>query len=106
MGASRWQVGHHGAQNHSTAGLPAKLSPEKGSPSIVVALNCNCAGTGGCSSTGAGLEAATDVVVAAGGVVVAVESDSLLEPQAVANAAVAASTAIMVRVKTVSSQDR
>ncbi len=33
------QVGHHGAQNHSSAGLPTRLAPSKGLPSTVVPVN-------------------------------------------------------------------
>src|SRR5258707_2372381 len=39
-GASALQNGHHGVQNHSTAGLPARLEPLKGAPAIVVPVNC------------------------------------------------------------------
>jgi hypothetical protein len=37
--ASPWHRGHHGAQNHSTAGLPARLEPSKSRPSTVLAVN-------------------------------------------------------------------
>lgn len=37
-GASFWQVGHHGAQNHSTAFFPARLLPAKSAPSMVCAV--------------------------------------------------------------------
>src|SRR5258708_33362683 len=40
LGASALQNGHHGVQNHSTAGLPTRLEPLKGAPDIVVAVNC------------------------------------------------------------------
>src|SRR2546430_11370290 len=35
-GASALQNGHHGVQNHSTAGLPARLAPLNGAPESVV----------------------------------------------------------------------
>src|ERR1700754_2813873 len=39
-GTSALQNGHHGVQNHSTAGLPARLEPLKGAPAIVDPVNC------------------------------------------------------------------
>ena len=39
LGASALQKGHHGVQNHNTAGLPAKLDPAKGAPARVVPVN-------------------------------------------------------------------
>src|SRR5271166_625062 len=39
-GASALQNGHHGVQNHNTAGLPCKLAPLKGAPPRVVPVNC------------------------------------------------------------------
>ncbi|CNM21853.1 Uncharacterised protein [Mycobacterium tuberculosis] len=40
LGASALQNGHHGVQNHNTAGLPCRLAPSKGAPLSVVAVNC------------------------------------------------------------------
>src|SRR5436190_3053332 len=39
-GASALQNGHHGVQNHSTAGLPTRLAPLNGAPDRVVPVNC------------------------------------------------------------------
>src|SRR6185295_15234454 len=39
-GASALQNGHHGVQNHSTAGLPARLDPLNDTPDSVVPVNC------------------------------------------------------------------
>src|SRR5687768_15102194 len=39
------QVAHHGAQNHSTTGLPARLAPWKGLPSRVSPSNASVAAT-------------------------------------------------------------
>src|SRR5690242_13961965 len=36
LGASALQNGHHGVQNHSTAGLPTRLAPLNGAPDSVV----------------------------------------------------------------------
>src|SRR5689334_3861918 len=36
LGASALQNGHHGVQNHSTAGLPIRLAPLNGAPDSVV----------------------------------------------------------------------
>ena len=36
LGASALQNGHHGVQNHSTAGLPTRLDPPNGAPDSVV----------------------------------------------------------------------
>src|SRR5215470_7460866 len=36
LGASALQNGHHGVQNQSTAGLPARLAPLNGAPASVV----------------------------------------------------------------------
>src|SRR5919205_3636101 len=36
LGASALQNGHHGVQNHSTAGLPARVAPLNGAPDSVV----------------------------------------------------------------------
>src|ERR1700754_5348919 len=41
LGASALQNGHHGVQNHSTAGLPARLDPPNGAPDSVVPVNCS-----------------------------------------------------------------
>src|ERR1700754_3143606 len=41
LGASALQNGHHGVQNHSTAGLPARLAPLNGAPARVVPVNCS-----------------------------------------------------------------
>src|SRR5947199_9645102 len=41
LGASALQNGHHGVQNHSTAGLPTRLAPENGAPDRVVPVNCS-----------------------------------------------------------------
>src|SRR5215213_10091202 len=41
LGASALQNGHHGVQNHSTAGLPTRLAPLKGAPESVVPVNCS-----------------------------------------------------------------
>src|SRR3569833_181789 len=40
LGASALQNGHHGVQNHSTAGLPIRLAPLNGTPDSVVPVNC------------------------------------------------------------------
>src|SRR5262245_22436327 len=40
LGASALQNGHHGVQNHSTAGLPVRLAPLNGAPDSVVPVNC------------------------------------------------------------------
>src|SRR6184192_3909060 len=40
-GASALQNGHHGVQNHSTAGLPTRLAPLNGAPDNVVPVNCS-----------------------------------------------------------------
>src|SRR6478736_368562 len=40
-GASALQKGHHGVQNHSTAGLPTRLAPLNGVPDSVVPVNCS-----------------------------------------------------------------
>src|SRR6476646_8552566 len=40
LGASALQNGHHGVQNHSTAGLPDRLEPLNGVPLRVVPVNC------------------------------------------------------------------
>src|SRR6478735_10608728 len=40
FGASALQNGHHGVQNHNTAGLPSRLAPENGAPVNVVPVNC------------------------------------------------------------------
>src|ERR671918_1343807 len=64
-GASRWQLGHQGAQNHSTAGLPARLAPAKSAPSRVLALNCSWAGTCWAGALSAVAGAGADVVGAA-----------------------------------------
>src|SRR3984893_6820771 len=39
-GASALQNGHHGVQNHNTAGLPCRLAPLKGAPLSVVPVKC------------------------------------------------------------------
>jgi hypothetical protein len=39
------QVGHHGAQNHSTTGLPASVAASNGLPSTVVPVNRRDLGT-------------------------------------------------------------
>src|SRR3982074_1861403 len=39
-GASALQNGHHGVQNHSTAGLPCRLAPLNGAPPSGGAVNC------------------------------------------------------------------
>lgn len=39
LGASALQNGHHGVQNHNTAGLPIRLVPENGAPDRVVPVN-------------------------------------------------------------------
>src|SRR5882757_2175312 len=41
LGASALQNGHHGVQNHSTAGLPTRLEPLNGAPDSVVPVNCS-----------------------------------------------------------------
>src|SRR5689334_5295574 len=41
FGASALQNGHHGVQNHNTAGLPTRLDPENGAPDRVVPANCS-----------------------------------------------------------------
>ena len=41
LGASALQNGHHGVQNHSTAGLPTRLAPLNGAPDSVVPVNCS-----------------------------------------------------------------
>src|SRR4051812_7210169 len=40
-GASALQNGHHGVQNHNTAGLPTRLEPLNGCPVRVVPANCS-----------------------------------------------------------------
>src|SRR3954451_4211490 len=40
LGASALQNGHHGVQNHNTAGLPIRLAPLNGAPDSVVPVNC------------------------------------------------------------------
>ena len=40
LGASALQNGHHGVQNHNTAGLPTRLEPLNGAPDTVVPVNC------------------------------------------------------------------
>src|SRR4051812_50177406 len=39
-GASALQNGHHGVQNHNTAGLPTRLEPLNGCPLRGVPANC------------------------------------------------------------------
>src|SRR5689334_3157782 len=41
LGASALQNGHHGVQNHSTAGLPTRLAPLNGAPDSVVPVKFN-----------------------------------------------------------------
>ena len=41
LGASWLQNGHHGVQNHSTAGLPCRLAPLNGAPLSVVPVKFN-----------------------------------------------------------------
>src|SRR5215208_2093816 len=41
LGASALQNGHHGVQNHNTAGLPTRLVPLNGAPDSVVPVNCS-----------------------------------------------------------------
>src|SRR3954465_7017534 len=41
LGASALQNGHHGVQNHNTAGLPARLDPLNDPPARVVPVNCS-----------------------------------------------------------------
>src|SRR5690349_17628676 len=38
-GASALQNGHHGVQNHNTAGFPASVAPSNGAPASVVPVN-------------------------------------------------------------------
>src|SRR5262249_762352 len=40
-GASALQNGHHGVQNHNTAGLPCRPAPLNGAPPSVVPVNCS-----------------------------------------------------------------
>src|SRR5882757_10418146 len=59
-GASALQNGHHGVQNHSTAGLPARLEPLNGWPARVVPVNCwrsSASAVGGLPSTRAAIPA-------------------------------------------------
>src|ERR1700755_3394609 len=55
-GASALQNGHHGVQNHNTAGLPARVAPLNGWPASVVPVNCirsSARAVGGLTSTSA-----------------------------------------------------
>ena len=45
LGASALQNGHHGVQNHSTAGLPCRLAPLNGAPLRVVPVKLRSSAT-------------------------------------------------------------
>jgi hypothetical protein len=61
LGPSALQNGHHGVQNHSTAGLPIRLAPLNGAPDSVVPVNCSrssATAAGGLTSPNASAAAA------------------------------------------------
>src|SRR5687768_12482265 len=59
-GPSAWHLGHHGAQNQSTTGLPARLDPSNALPSSVVPVNFSSAGTSAAGADAVALPSGED----------------------------------------------